>query len=74
QWTTAMLRVILTAVLIKFTSLSISGAAISANIAYLVAALINFWYIVRENNGRGNESEINFNRFRRASRRLNQKG
>ncbi|MDE6597342.1 MAG: polysaccharide biosynthesis protein [Clostridia bacterium] len=74
QWTTAMLRVLLTAVLIKFTSLSISGAAISANIAYLVAALINFWYIVRENKGRGNENESNFNRLRRASRRLDQKG
>ena len=31
QWTTAILRVALTAVLIKFTDLSISGAAISAN-------------------------------------------
>ena len=47
QWTSAILRVALTAVLIKFTSMSISGAAWSANCAYLVAMLMNFWYIIR---------------------------
>ncbi|MBD5631876.1 MAG: polysaccharide biosynthesis protein [Clostridia bacterium] len=53
QWTTAILRVVLTAVLIKYTPLSINGAAWSANCAYLVATLMNFWYIIRVNNGKG---------------------
>lgn len=48
QWISAILRVGLTAVLIKFTSLSVAGAAISANCSYLVAALLNFWYIIRD--------------------------
>lgn len=47
QWSTAILRVVLTAVLIKFTPLSIFGAAWSADCAYLVASLLNLWYIVR---------------------------
>ena len=47
QWTTGVLRVALTAALIKFTPLSIYGAAWSANCAYLVASLLNLWYIVR---------------------------
>ena len=47
QWTSALLRVGLTAILIKFTNLSIIGAAISANCSYFVAALLNFWYILR---------------------------
>lgn len=68
QWVTAILRVILTAVLIKFTSLSIVGAAISANCSYLVATLINFWYIIR-----GGRNENNFNRLRHFARRLDQK-
>lgn len=48
QWISSLLRVALTAVLIKFTSLSVAGAAISANCAYLVAVALNFWYIIRE--------------------------
>lgn len=63
QWVTSLLRVALTAVLIKFTSLSISGAAISANCAYLVAALINFWYIVREKSNKGKPDENNADRI-----------
>lgn len=47
QWTTGILRVALTAALIKLTPLSIYGAAWSANCAYLVASLLNLWYIVR---------------------------
>lgn len=53
QWTSAILRVALTAVLIKFTPLSISGAAWSANCAYLVAMLVNFWYIISTGRRRG---------------------
>lgn len=46
QWTTAFLRVGLTAGLIAFTDLSISGAAWSANCAYFVAMVMNFCYII----------------------------
>lgn len=53
QWTSAILRVALTAALIKFTQLSISGAAWSANCAYLVAMLVNFWYIISTGRRRG---------------------
>lgn len=51
QWTTGILRVVLTATLIKFTPLSIYGAAWSANCAYLVASLLNLWYIVKVGRG-----------------------
>ena len=73
QWTTAIMRVAITAALIKFTSLSISGAAISANCSYLVAALINFWYIIRVTK-KGERNENNADRFGGARRRLDQKG
>ena len=73
QWVSALLRVALTAVLIKFTSLSILGAAISANCSYLVAALINFWYIIRVTK-KGERNENNADRFGGARRRLDQKG
>lgn len=63
QWVTAILRVALTAALIKFTSTSIAGAAISANCSYLVAALINFWYISREKPKRGTHNEDNADRI-----------
>lgn len=74
QWTTAVLRVALTAMLIKLTPLSISGAAISANCAYLVAAFVNFWYIIREKPDRGNSDENNVDRLRHGRKLLNVKG
>ena len=74
QWVTAILRVILTAVLIKFTSLSIVGAAISANCSYLVATLINFWYIIREKPNTGAINEDNADRIGELGRRLDQEG
>jgi O-antigen/teichoic acid export membrane protein len=46
SWTSGILRVVICAVLIKFTSLSIYGAAISANCSYLVAIILNFCYIM----------------------------
>lgn len=61
QWLTAALRVLLTAALIK--PLSISGAAISANCAYLVAAFINFCYIIREKHDGGKHGENNAHRL-----------
>ncbi|MDE6441642.1 MAG: polysaccharide biosynthesis protein [Clostridia bacterium] len=72
QWVSAIVRVAVTAVLIKFTSLSIVGAAISANCSYLVAGLINFWYIIREKKYKGKRNENNFNRFRGTRGRLNE--
>ena len=46
QWAACILRVVLTAILIKFTSLSVSGAAVAANISFFVAAALNIWYII----------------------------
>ncbi len=74
QWSTAILRVLLTAVLIKFTNLSISGAAISANCCYLVAALLNFWYIINEKRIGSESNEDNADRLGNGRRRINQKG
>lgn len=73
QWTTAFLRVILTAVLIKYTPLSISGAAISANCSYLVAALIDFWYIIRYKT-KGELNENYADRVGNPKKRLNSAG
>ena len=74
QWISAVLRVAVTAVLIAFTSLSISGAAISANCSYLVAGLINFWYIIRYKKKKSREdgSENNVDRIRYARGRLDE--
>lgn len=76
QWVTAILRVMLTALLIKFTDLSISGAAWSANCAYLVAMLMNFWYIIRVNSNKrkGNADENNADRIGNFGGRLNPAG
>lgn len=72
QWSTAILRVALAAVLIKFTSLSIAGAAWAANAAYLVATFMNFWYIGRvKYRKKGNKNESNSDRFGNTQRRYN---
>lgn len=75
QWTTAVFRVALTAVLIKFTPLSINGAAWAANCAYLVATLMNFWYIitVKDKKG-GKKNENNSDRVGDFGRRYNAAG
>ena len=75
QWTTALIRVALTAVLIKFAHLSIIGAAISANCSYFVAALLNFWYIIRVKKKipKGEMYEDNSDRLGSMRRRLDQK-
>ncbi len=74
QWTTCILRVAITAVLIKFTPLSIEGAAIAANCSYLVAALINIWYISREKSGRGKTYENNLDRLGNGRVRVDEGG
>lgn len=73
QWTTAILRVGLTAALIYFTPMSISGAAWSANCAYLVAMIMNFCYIISvgKNKARGRGNEDNADRIGSFGRRFN---
>lgn len=72
QWSTAILRVGLTAVLIALTPLSITGCAWSANCAYLVATLLNFWYIGRVLKKKGgSKNESNADRFGDFQRRYN---
>ncbi|MGN1103431.1 MAG: oligosaccharide flippase family protein, partial [Candidatus Coproplasma sp.] len=41
QWTCAVLRVLLTSALVAFTPLSITGAAVSSNVCYFVAIILN---------------------------------
>lgn len=57
QWISSLARVALTAALIKFTTLSVTGAAISANCSYLLAVLLNLCYIIniKQNRGKGYE-------------------
>lgn len=74
QWFSSIIRVILTAVLIKFTPLSISGAAISSICSYLVAALINFWYIISEKSNKGEQNENNADRIGNLRGRLKREG
>ena len=71
QWVTSVLRVILSSVLAYFTGLSVRGAAISSNISYLVAVLLNLWYIIRV---RGVKHEDNLDRIRHKTRRFNAVG
>jgi stage V sporulation protein B len=73
-WITAILRVCLSAVLIKFTNLSIIGAAISANCCYLVAVLLNFWYIAYVNKKWSKAYEDNIDRFGDGGKRFNSVG
>lgn len=62
QWVSSVLRVILSAALVRYTSLSVSAAAVSANVCYLVAVLLNFWYIGRVKEIRGKPDENNLGR------------
>ncbi|MGN0814379.1 MAG: oligosaccharide flippase family protein [Candidatus Coproplasma sp.] len=60
QWISSIARVALSAILVRFTPLSVSGAAISANCCYLVAVLLNFCYINKVKSG--SKTNDNFNR------------
>lgn len=72
QWTTAILRVGITAALIAFSPLSIAGAAWAANCANFVATLMNFWYIIRVKNRKDvNNNEDNADRLRASQRGYN---
>lgn len=72
QWVTSALRVGIVAVLIMATPLGIMGAAWAANCAYLVASLLNIWYIICVK--RGIHSENHTNRIGKRLRRLNAQG
>lgn len=72
QWVTSALRVGIVAVLIMATPLGIMGAAWAANCAYLVASLLNIWYIICVK--RGIHSENHANRIGKRLRRLNAQG
>lgn len=74
QWATAVLRVALSAALVAFTNLSIVGVAISANCAYFVAVVLNFWYIIVITNSKGRKNVNNTGRFRNKERGLNAVG
>ncbi|MGN0812417.1 MAG: oligosaccharide flippase family protein [Candidatus Coproplasma sp.] len=72
QWTCAILRVLLSSALVAFTPLSITGAAVSSNVCYFVAIILNLCYIVNvKNSNGGNKNVNNFNRLRRQPRRFN---
>jgi stage V sporulation protein B len=71
SWISAAVRVVLSAILIKYTSLSICGAAISANCSYLVAVLFNFWYIIRVKQKWRSNHEDNSDRTGTARRLFN---
>lgn len=71
QWVSAIIRVALSAVLIAFTPLSVSGAAISANCSYLVAVVLNLWYICRVKNKAGDSNENNSDRIRNGRKPTN---
>ena len=73
QWVTSALRVGLLAVLLIATPLGINGAAWAANCAYLVASLLNIWYIIRVKRG-NQKDESNADRIGERMRRLNASG
>ena len=74
QWVTSLLRVGLSAALVAFTPLSITGVAISANCCYLVAVILNLWYIKTAKNKEGNVNVDNADRLGNKGRRFNQIG
>ncbi|MGN0806373.1 MAG: oligosaccharide flippase family protein [Candidatus Coproplasma sp.] len=72
QWTSAVLRVLLSSVLVAFTPLSITGAAVSSNVCYFVAIILNLCYITTvKKSSDGNSDVNNVNRVRRTARRFN---
>lgn len=74
QWVTAVLRVALSAALVAFTNLSIVGVAVSANCAYLVAVVLNFWYIIIITNSKRHKNVNHTDRLGSKERGLNAVG
>lgn len=71
QWLSSALRVVLSAVLIYIARLSIFGAAISANLCYLFAVLLNFCYIINVIKIKERTKHDNFDRARHGEKRFN---
>ena len=74
QWVTSAMRVALSAALVAFTNLSITGVAVSANCCYFVAVVLNFCYIICIKNKKGHTDVNNVNRFGNKGRGLNSVG
>lgn len=72
QWISGAARVALSALLISFTPLSVVGAALSANCAYLVAVVLNFCYIISVKKRNGNEDNSDRSGYKK--RRLDVRG
>ncbi len=71
QWLASLLRVALSALLVRFTALGTVAVAISYNVCYLVAVLLNLWYIYRV---KGEENENYPHRFRNKARTVDALG
>lgn len=71
QWTTSLLRVALSALLVAATPLSVVGAALSANVCYFVAVIINLCYIIRIKNTKGHTNVNHIDRVGGKGRRFN---
>ena len=74
QWVTAIIRVALSSALVAFTSLSITGVAVSANCCYLVAVALNICYIIMVKEKKGRDTVDNADRLGGKSRGLNSVG
>ena len=74
QWVTSLLRVGISAALVAFTNLSITGVAVSANCCYLVAAALNFWYIIMVKNSKEQGNVNHTDRIGNKGRGLNAVG
>ncbi|MDE6558161.1 MAG: oligosaccharide flippase family protein [Clostridia bacterium] len=74
QWVTSVLRVGLSAALVAFTPLSIVGVAVSANVAYFVAVVLNFCYIIMVKNEKGHGDVNNADRIGSEGRGYNPVG
>ncbi|MGN0805089.1 MAG: oligosaccharide flippase family protein [Candidatus Coproplasma sp.] len=71
QWTTSILRVALSSLLVALTPLSVTGVALSANVCYFVAVIINLCYIIRIKHTKGHTNVNHIDRFGGKGRRFN---
>ncbi len=74
QWVSAVLRVALSSILVAFTPLSVTGVAISSNVCYLVATILNFCYIISIKSSEGHTDVNNADRIGNRGRRFNAVG
>ena len=74
QWVTAAVRVALSAAHVAFTDFSIVGVAVSANVAYFVAVVLNFCYIIVITKRKGHSDVNHTDRLGNKERGLNAVG